>query len=203
MVKKTGIMGGTFNPIHFGHLLLAEQTKEAMDLDEVIFIPSGNPYMKNASGVLDKKMRMEMTSLAIEGHPYFHSSSIEVDREGPTYTYETISALRRENPHHDYYFIVGADSLCSMETWKNPEQIFQNCIIAAAVRGDKMDREIHETAKSLAVHYQADIRILPSRCIDLSSTEIRERIKKGKSVRYMLPEKVLDYIYAHQLYQDI
>lgn len=203
MVKKTGIMGGTFNPIHFGHLLLAEQTKEAMDLDEVIFIPSGNPYMKSASGVLDKKMRMEMTSLAIEGHPYFRSSSIEVDREGPSYTYETLAALKRENPYNNYYFIVGADSLCSMETWKNPEQIFQNCIITAAIRGDKKEQEIREVAKALTVKYHVDIRILPSRCIDLSSTEIRERIKKGKSVRYMLPEKVLEYIDAYQLYQDI
>lgn len=203
MVKKIGIMGGTFNPIHFGHLLLAEQTKESLDLDEVIFIPSGNPYMKKASDVLDKKIRLEMTSLAIEGHPYFRSSSIEVDHEGPSYTCETLAALKRENPNCNYYFIVGADSLCSMETWKNPEQIFQNCIVAAAVRGDKTKQEIREIADELIYKYQADIRILPSRFVDLSSSEIRERIRHGKSVRYMLPERVLEYIHTHQLYQDI
>lgn len=203
MIKKIGIMGGTFNPIHFGHLLLAEQTRESLDLDEVIFIPSGNPYMKRASDVLDKKIRMEMTSLAIEGHPYFRSSSIEVNQEGPSYTCETLAALKKENPSCNYYFIVGADSLCSMETWKNPEQIFQNCIVAAAVRGDKTKQKIQKIAEELIYKYQADIRILPSRFVDISSSEIRERIRHGKSVRYMLPERVLEYIHTHQLYQNI
>lgn len=203
MAKKTGIMGGTFNPIHFGHLLLAEQTMEALDLDEVIFMPSGDPYMKSASHVLDRKMRAEMTALAIEGHPYFRLSSIEVDKEGPSYTYETLITLRRENPHCNYYFIVGADSLCSMETWKNPEQIFQNCTIAAAVRGNKTEDKIRETALHLTNKYQADIQILPSRFVDLSSSEIRDRIRNGKSVRYMIPERVLEYIHRHRLYQDI
>lgn len=200
MVKKTGIMGGTFDPIHFGHLLLAQQALEELDLDEVVFMPSGNPYMKNASHVLDRKTRMEMTALAIEGHPYFRLSSMEADREGPSYTSDTLTILRRENPDCSYYFIVGADSLCSMETWKDPEQIFQNCTVVAAVRGEKTKEQIQKTAKHLTSKFKARIQILPSRCVDLSSTEIRERISKGKSVRYMLPEKVLEYIYRHGLY---
>ena len=94
MEKKIGIMGGTFNPIHLGHLLLAEQAKEAFDLDEVLFIPSGNPYMKDTTPVLDGKIRAHMTALALEGHPYFSISSIELDKSGPTYTYETLETLK-------------------------------------------------------------------------------------------------------------
>lgn len=203
MEKKIGIMGGTFNPIHLGHLLLAEQAKEAFDLDEVLFIPSGNPYMKDTTPVLDGKIRAHMTALALEGHPYFSISSIELDKSGPTYTYETLETLKAKNPDDTYYFLVGADSLLTMETWKNPERIFQNCVVAASVRGTGTEDKIRKIATHLIYEYHADIRILPVRFIDISSSEIRERISKGKSVRYMLPEKVWNYIYDNNLYQNI
>lgn len=203
MEKKIGIMGGTFNPIHLGHLLLAEQAKEAFDLDEVLFIPSGNPYMKDTTPVLDGKIRAHMTALALEGHPYFSISSIELDKSGPTYTYETLETLKAKNPDDTYYFLVGADSLLTMETWKNPESIFQNCVVAASVRGTGTEDKIRKIATHLIYEYHADIRILPVRFIDISSSEIRERISKGKSVRYMLPEKVWNYIYDNNLYQNI
>ncbi len=203
MEKKIGIMGGTFNPIHLGHLLLAEQAKEAFDLDEVLFIPSGNPYMKDTAPVLDGKIRARMTALALEGHPCFSISSIELDKSGPTYTYETLETLKAKNPDDTYYFLVGADSLLTMETWKNPERIFQNCVVAASVRGTGTEDKIRKIATHLIYEYHADIRILPVRFIDISSSEIRERISKGKSVRYMLPEKVWNYIYDNNLYQNI
>lgn len=203
MEKKIGIMGGTFNPIHLGHLLLAEQAKEAFDLDEVLFIPSGNPYMKDTTPVLDGKIRAHMTALALEGHPYFSISSIELDKSGPTYTYETLETLKAKNPDDTYYFLVGADSLLTMERWKNPERIFQNCVVAASVRGTGTEDKIRKIATHLIYEYHADIRILPVRFIDISSSEIRERISKGKSVRYMLPEKVWNYIYDNNLYQNI
>lgn len=203
MEKKIGIMGGTFNPVHFGHLLLAEQAKEAFDLDEVLFIPSGNPYMKDTAPVLDGKIRADMTALALEGHPYFRMSSIELDKPGPTYTYETLEALRTENPDCTYYFIVGADSLLTMETWKNPEMIFQNCVVAASVRGTGTEDKIRKIATHLIYEYQADIHILPARFMDISSSEIRERVACGKSIRYMLPENVRNYIYENDLYQNV
>ncbi len=203
MEKKIGIMGGTFNPIHLGHLLLPEQAKEAFDLDEVLFIPSGNPYMKDTTPVLDGKIRAHMTALALEGHPYFSISSIELDKSGPTYTYETLETLKAKNPDDTYYFLVGADSLLTMETWKNPERIFQNCVVAASVRGTGTEDKIRKIATHLIYEYHADIRILPVRFIDISSSEIRERISKGKSVRYMFPEKVWNYIYDNNLYQNI
>ena len=203
MENKIGIMGGTFNPIHYGHLLLAEQAKEVFDLDEVLFIPSGNPYMKDTLPVLDAEIRAHMTVLAIEDNPCFRMSSIELGKTGPTYTYETLEALKAENPDCTYYFIVGADSLLTMETWKNPERIFQNCVVAASVRGTGTEDKIRKIATHLIYEYQADIHILPARFFDISSSEIRGRISGGKSVRYMLPEKVLDYIYDNKLYQNI
>jgi len=201
MGKKIGIMGGTFNPIHFGHLLLAEQAMETLALDEILFIPNGNPYMKNADAILDGKLRAEMTALALEDHPSFHLNTMEIDRRGATYTYETLLTLRDENPDTEYYFIMGADSLLTIETWKNPDVILQNCIIAAAVRGTGTEYKIQKIASHLIYEYQADIRILPARFIDISSSEIRNRIANGKSIRYMLPDKVIDYIHKNQLYR--
>lgn len=202
MTKKIGIMGGTFNPIHFGHLILAEQAMEVYDLDEVLFIPSGNPYMKDTEPIADRTVRGHMTELAIKGNPHFRMSSIELDREGPTYTYETLNALKEENPDCTYYFILGADSLLTMETWKNPKEIFKNCVVIASVRGTGTEDKIEKIATHLIYEYQADVRILPAKFIDLSSTEIRQRIAHGKSVRYMLPEKVREYIYENGLYQN-
>lgn len=202
MTKKIGIMGGTFNPIHFGHLILAEQAMEVYDLDEVLFIPSGNPYMKDTEPIADRTARGHMTELAIKGNPHFRMSSLELDREGPTYTYETLNALKEGNPDCTYYFILGADSLLTMETWKNPKEIFKNCVVIASVRGTGTEDKIEKIATHLIYEYQADVHILPARFIDLSSTEIRQRIAHGKSVRYMLPEKVREYIYENGLYQN-
>lgn len=143
-----------------------------------------------------------MTELALKGHPHFRMSSMELDRKGPTYTYETLETLKEENPDCTYYFILGADSLLTMETWKNPKQIFKNCVVIASVRGTGTEDKIRKIATHLIYEYQADVHILPARFIDLSSSEIRQRIANGKSVRYMLPEEVREYIYENGLYRN-
>ncbi len=200
MRKKIGIMGGTFNPIHNGHLLLAENAREILELDKVIFMPTGNSYMKNASSILNGEERLKMIELAIEGNPHFSISRIELDRKGATYTCETLSELRKINSEDQYYFIMGADSLLMLETWKNPESILQNCIVVAALRGSGTEKEIADTAKYLMHKYYADIKLLPARYIDISSSDIRFRLQEGKSIRYMLPDKVLAYIKEKELY---
>ncbi|MCM1134649.1 MAG: nicotinate-nucleotide adenylyltransferase [Clostridium sp.] len=202
MEKKIGIMGGTFNPVHNGHLLLAESARELFSLDEIIFMPSGNSYMKDSRFVASAKHRIAMTELAISENPFFSLSKIETERKGPTYTFETLSELKSQNPANRYFFIMGADNLLILEKWKNADYILANCAIIAAARGDGTDAKIKERAAYLEKTYRADIRILPQRRIDISSSEIRRRLADGKTVRYMLPEKVLDYIQQNKLYRE-
>ncbi len=199
-MEKVGIMGGTFNPIHYGHLLLAETARENLALDRVLFMPSGNSYMKDASLILDGGIRAQMVRLALKGNPYFFFSDLELKRKGPTYTCETLARLRSQSPQTQYYFILGEDNLLMLRQWRDPSFIFQNCVIAGAVRESADITRIQEEAWLLKEEYQADIRILPAKRIDISSTEIRARIKKGQSIRYMLPENVVEYITENRLY---
>lgn len=201
MKKKTGIMGGTFNPVHNGHLLLAEAAREFFELDKVIFMPSGDPYMKKNAAIPDGDVRAHMLELAIKDNPHFRLSRMEIEREGPTYTSDTLVKLRELNPEDEYYFIMGADNLLILESWKDPEIILQNCVIAAAVRGTGTEDKIKKIAGYLTASYQSDIRILPARYIDISSSEIRQKIKNGQSIRYLLPDKVIEYINAENLYR--
>ena len=200
--KKTGIMGGTFNPIHIGHLLLAENAKEAFGLDEILFVPSGLPYMKNGIEIADKWMRLEMTRLAVSDNPAFVLSSAEVEREGNSYTWETLELLREKEPETEFFFIEGADSLFAMESWKNPEIIFRDCTILAAVRDGKDDDDLREQIARLEKKYGARIGLIGMKEISFSSTDIRERIRDGRSIRYMVPDKVIEYIKKYRLYME-
>lgn len=200
--KKTGIMGGTFNPIHIGHLLLAENAKEAFGLDEILFVPSGLPYMKNGIEIADKWMRLEMTRLAVSDNPAFVLSSAEVEREGNSYTWETLELLREKEPETEFFFIEGADSLFAMESWKNPEIIFRDCTILAAVRDGKDDDDLREQIARLEKKYGARIGLIGMKEISFSSTDIRERIRNGRSIRYMVPDKVVEYIKKYRLYME-
>lgn len=199
--KKTGIMGGTFNPIHNGHLLLAQLAMEYCGLDEVLFMPSGNSYMKDNGEILDGKTRIAMAALAIEDNPGFALSTMETEREGATYTCDTLQELTRAHPEIQYYFIVGADNLFSIEKWWKTEEILSDCILVAAARGEKSERELIGKAEELTQKYHAQVILLPEKRYDISSTEIRRRLENGESVRYMVPDKVLAYIEKHQLYR--
>lgn len=198
--QKIGIMGGTFNPIHNGHLLLAEAARDTLYLDQVLFMPSGNSYMKDSASIVSKEDRIQMTALAIQGNPYFSLSLLETNRQGATYTCETLTELKNTMPNHEFYFILGADSLYSIDRWKNPEIIMKNCILTAAVREGNLN-DIEKKARSLKEQFQAEVILLPERNIDISSTEIRQRLKDGRSVKYMLPDQVLEYIREKNLYQ--
>ncbi len=200
MSKKVGIMGGTFNPIHNGHLLLAEAAREFLNLDEVVFIPSGNSYMKNASSILEGDVRAHMVELAIRGNSYYNLSRMELERKGPTYTCDTLAQLKSQYPDNEFYFIAGADTLLTLESWKNPDLVLKNCIIAVAVRGMGMEGQLREKAMWLTNKYRADIRLLPVRYVDISSSEIRQRCKEGHSIRYMVPESVFAYIIQNNLF---
>lgn len=196
-MSKIGIMGGSFNPIHMGHLMLAECAREELQLAEIWFVPTGVSYMKE-SVMTDENPtaedRLEMTRLATCGNPYFRCLDIEVKREGNTYTCETIKELNNLYPENEFYFIFGADCLYGIEHWKEPEQIFASCDIVAAVRADFSEEQIQDKLQKLRDKYNARIHFLHFREIEISSTDIRERFRCGKSVRYMLPESVTGYI---------
>ncbi|MCH4191222.1 MAG: nicotinate-nucleotide adenylyltransferase [Butyrivibrio sp.] len=200
--RKIGIMGGTFNPIHYAHLLLAENAREQFGLDRIIFIPSGQSYMKEDEDIPSGEFRYQMVKMAIQGNPYFTCSRVEIDRPGRTYTVDTLHQLQRMYPGDELFFIMGADSLLSMESWYQFEDIFQMAAILVAVRDDTDERALSDAAERMKTRYLADIRMVMTGRMDISSTMIREKIKTGKSVRYLLPEDCVEYICLKNLYSQ-
>lgn len=202
-MKKVGILGGTFNPVHLAHLMIAETAFETLCLDEVLFVPTGCSYMKNASEIASSKDRVNMLGLALEDNPHFALSTIEIDRKGNSYTYQTLQELKELHPDWELYLIMGADNLFDLESWKNPEIIMKYAHILAAVRGAKKNADMTEQMKYLKNKYGAQITLLPIRHIDISSTSVREKITNKKTIRYIVPDKVCNYIERHKLYQEI
>lgn len=199
-MRKTGIIGGTFNPIHNGHLILARKAREQFALDEVLFMPCGRPYMKAAQRVETGQVRADMTALAIQDDPYFSLSTIELERHGNTYTYETLERLKNENPDTEYYFIIGADNLFQIAQWAMPERIFANCSILAAVRDDKTVADMKKQIHWLQQKYGAVIYLLQTDCMDISSSDIRRKVAAGKSIEKDVPASVRSYIAKKGLY---
>ena len=202
--EKIGILGGTFDPIHLGHLIIAEQARDQYGLDKVMLIPSGHSYFKDnrSRKVLPAQTRLQMTKIAAQDHPPFEVSDIEVNRPGNTYSFETLEALKALNPEAELYFIVGADMVCSMRTWKAPERIFAVCTILSAIREDQIDPE-QLKAESEALARDFGARILPVTIpnIGISSTDIRERAAAGKSIHYLVPSALESYIIETGIYK--
>ena len=154
---KIGIMGGTFDPIHYGHLMIAENAAEQFGLDQIWFMPNGNPPHKRNSNITSAEHRCAMVELAIAGNPRFTLSRREVDADGVCYTYETLASLHEECPDDRFYFIMGADSLSEFESWRNPDIICQNAVILAAVRDLTDDGALQDQIRHLTEKYQAEI----------------------------------------------
>lgn len=199
--KKTGIMGGTFNPIHIGHLMLAEWAHTDASLDEILFMPTGQSYLKRDLKVISGEDRLHMVNLAIDGCSYFRSSDMEILRGGNTYTYETLESLKEMEPDTDFYFIMGADCLFSIENWKCPERIFGAGKMLAAVRGNASWEAMEAKCQELQQRFGAQIKLLPFPAMEISSSDIRQRVNEGKSIRYMVPESVISYIEDKQFYR--
>ena len=193
-MRKIGILGGTFNPIHWGHLLLAEWARDALGLDEVWFIPTGHSYMKADNDVLPGEERFQMVRLALEDNRFFRCLDTEIRRQGCSYSYETLEQLKREHPECDFYFIVGADCLFAIEGWKYPERIFQSCTLVAVVQDKTPWDEMEDKRADLERKFGCKIFLMPFASLSVSSTEIRQRIGERKSVRYLVPDRVLQYI---------
>ena len=201
-MKKIGYLGGTFDPIHIGHLMLAEWAICAADLEEVWFIPTGQSYMKTDHYVLPGAERLHMVELAVEGNSKLKCLDMEILRQGYTYTYETVEELKSQYPDTEFYFIQGADCLFALDSWKNPDRILKSCTVLAAVRGDADLSCLGPKRQELLSKYGGNIILLPFMQLSISSSEIRERVLEGKSIRYMVPDGVLKYIEDKGFYRE-
>ncbi|MGN1023427.1 MAG: nicotinate-nucleotide adenylyltransferase [Lachnospiraceae bacterium] len=200
---KTGILGGTFDPIHLGHLILAEEALDAAGLDRVLLVPTGCSYFKEDQKVTDAMTRYRMTCLAAEGTDHFLVTDLETKRSGNSYTADTLRQIHAAHPEDELYFIAGADTLVMMSLWKNPEVIFSLATILVAARGDEVNAaDLLAEKKELEQRFGARIRLFTSRNIEISSTQIRERVAAGRSIHFLVPEKVEQYIRDHGLYRE-
>ena len=193
---KIGIFGGTFNPIHFGHLINAEIIRSDFSLDKIIFIPSKSPVHKELADNISAQDRFNMVKLSIEGNEQFEISSIEIDRESPSYTVITLRELKKIYPQSSFFLIIGDHYYDEIDKWKDAEEIKKLAKIIVMRRSEeKIDYDDYNKEKNNAV-------IAENPVVDLSSTSIRERIKNGKSIKYQTPHSVIDYIRKKGLYKN-
>ena len=200
--KKVGILGGTFNPVHLGHLRLAEKAMLVASLDQVLFIPSGISYMKNQQEIVPARDRMAMVQLAIQGNSRFRVSNIEIEKKGNSYSHETIRELQKQQKDTQFFFLTGADTVFSMEKWKDPAYIFFSVTVLEAYRTGVSLEQLKKKIEQLKILYQADIRLIASDHIDISSSQIRKAISGGISVHELLPQAVEQYIKEHHFYEN-
>lgn len=200
-VEKIGILGGTFNPIHFGHLLLAESARDRLKLDKVLFIPTGNNPFKVDNNDIDAEHRYNMIKLVKKKNPAFEVSRVEIERVGYTYTIDTINQLEKNYlVNNDYYFITGADLMFEITKWKRADQLLKKVKFITTFRPGYDNEKLDNQINMLNEVYNADIYKLYTPEMNISSSEIRSRIKNGYSIKYLLPDDVEEYIYRNDLY---
>ena len=197
---KIGIIGGTFDPIHNGHLIIGENIRDSLDLDEVIFIPAGQPPHKNGSYFQSAQDRLNMVSLTIESNPKFSLSDMEIKSKDTSYTFSTLKKLKEENKETDYYFIIGADSLFNLDDWYRFKDLSKLTNFALRSRLGHSKDEIMDRIRFLQDEYACNIIYLEGPLIEISSSEIRNRIRLNKSIKYLVPDPVKEYIEKHNLY---
>ena len=199
--KRIGILGGSFDPPQMGHLILAEYSRESLNMDHILFVPVADHPIKKGEIRLPIKHRLAMLGLAIEDNPHFSISRVDIDRNGPHYSADTVKILRAQNPQAELFFVMGGDNLRSLPTWERAQELYACCRLAVMKRADEdIAADMHaETLPGLAK--QVDIVDVPMLSVWLSSTFVVSRLRAGLSVRYLVPDKILDYIAANNLYR--
>ncbi|HHU90992.1 MAG TPA: nicotinate-nucleotide adenylyltransferase [Clostridiaceae bacterium] len=197
-----GIMGGTFNPIHYGHLLMCEGIREEFSLERIIFIPAKIPPHKDNSKIIGAHDRFRMVELAISDNPFFMASEIEIKRKGSSYTVDTLRTVKEQTNNKEISIIVGADSLIQFETWKDYREIFKLAVIIVASRPDTEEDILISYINKFKKEFGADILKYSGKAMDYSSTEIRRRVEMGLSIKYQVPPVVERYIYKNRLYRN-
>jgi nicotinate-nucleotide adenylyltransferase len=193
--RRVGVMGGTFDPIHHGHLVAASEVQAWFDLDEVVFVPTGDPWQKTDRVVSPAEHRYLMTVIATASNPRFTVSRVDVDRDGPTYTIDTLRDLHAERPDDDLYFITGADALADIFTWRATDELFALAQFVGCTRpGYEMD------AETLAAIPADRVTMVEIPALAISSTDCRDRTRRGEPVWYLVPDGVVQYIVKHHLY---
>lgn len=201
-MRRIGIMGGTFNPIHMAHLILAERAYEQLKLDEVIFIPSKMPPHKIGEVIEKDSHRVHMVKSAIQDNPHFRLSTLELEREGITYTVDTLRELKKMYPDDLFFFIIGGDSLLSFEKWREPKEILGLAYIVAAGRDNIPEQIVQDKIHYFESEMNGCIHYLHVPNMDLSSSYIRKLRKLNKSITYYVPKEVEAYIIKEKLYLD-
>jgi len=200
--RKIGVLGGTFDPIHLGHLIVAEDIREKLGLGEVLFIPAGRPWLKlkEEKTVSAAEHRLAMVRLAVASNPYFKVSTMEIERLGLSYSIDTVLELKAKlGARAEIYFIVGPDAMAELPKWKEPSRLVELCQVVGIGRPGHATADLRKLERSVPGASQR-IKLVDVPQIDISSTEIRERVARGISIRYLVPEAVEKYIEEHGLY---
>lgn len=204
--RRVGVLGGTFDPVHYGHLVIAEEVYAALDLAEMVFVPAGHPPHKPESMVAPAHHRLAMLELAITGNPHFSISRVDLERPGPSYTVETLRLLRRQwGEQTALFFLIGWDSLEDFLTWRDPAGILEQLSYLVAVRrpGYAEEDGYRASLEARLPGITERLLVVPVPQLEISSTELRERVAEGRPIRYQLPERVEQYIEQYNLYQRI
>lgn len=200
---KTGILGGTFDPVHTGHLTLAHSVREQLGLDNVLFVPAGRPWLKVGSAVTDPAHRLAMVRLAVAGMPDFRVSTMEIERPGPSYTVDTLTELRGEmKPEDELYFILGWDNLMELPKWRRPAEIIRLACLAAVPRVGYPVPDLKKLETSIPGVSDRAV-LLDKPLVNISATVIRDRVRRRLSIRHLVPEPVDRYIQTHGLYREV
>jgi nicotinate-nucleotide adenylyltransferase len=201
--SKIGVLGGTFDPIHQGHLIVAEDIREKLGLGEVLFVPAGRPWLKlkEEKPISAAEHRLAMVRLAVASNPYFKVSTLEIDRPGLSYSVDTVLELKAKlGAKAEIYFIVGPDALAELHMWKEPARLVEVCQVVGIGRPGHAQTDLHTLGSSIPGVSQR-IMLMDVPQIDISATEIRRRVAQGLSIRYLVPEAVEKYIAEHELYR--
>lgn len=197
-----GLMGGTFSPIHYGHLLMCESIREEYGLEKIIFMLAKEPPHKDSSQIIEASDRLEMVKLALVDHPFFEVSDLELHRPGKSYTIDTLNILKDTlGCHQRLALIIGADSLIQIHTWKSYQDIFKIATVIVASRPDTDEAKLDKTIRHYQTGLDACILKASAKALDYASTEIRERVRKGLSIYHMVPPMVEAYIIEKGLYR--
>ena len=200
-MMRIGILGGTFDPVHAGHIFVAEEARLRLSLERVFFIPAGNPWLKVDRTISSARDRVEMVRLAIAKHEHFRLCTVEVDRGGPSYTVDTVDELRHKLGDQEFYLILGRDSFTELPMWKEPQRLVGMCRLVVVPRLGSNLPELGDVAARIDGMREQDVVTLDSPMIGISSSGIRDRVARGLPIDYLVPGEVEKYIIAHGLYR--